>query len=125
MVDKTIGYIFHIMPNGRHYAHNIFSLVGLTVLVMLIWGKTAGYAWFLGYLGHLFVDRRSLVPWFFPLQKYNFKKGRLTFSPIQLVREALFLLLVLIIYRLSRELTFTAIATRKNPVIIPAGLATI
>ncbi len=101
-VDKTIGYVFHAMPNGRHYAHNIFSLIGLSLIVSLIWGKTTGYAWFLGYAGHLWADRKSLVPWFFPIRKYNFKKGRFAFGLSQFIRETVFLIITLIIYRISR-----------------------
>lgn len=95
IMDKTIGYVLHAMPNGRHYAHNIFSLMGLSLLVTLIWGKTAGYAWFNGYLGHLLADSDGCVPWLFPLKKYPFPKGRLTFQPAQLLRESLLLALVM------------------------------
>jgi hypothetical protein len=101
LVDKCIGYVFHMMPNGRHYAHNIFSLIGLSLAVTLVWGKEVGYAWFVGYLGHLLVDSKSWVPWFFPAQKYHFHRGRLSFKPAQLIREAIFLAVVLIIHRLS------------------------
>lgn len=97
IVDKTIGYVLHAMPNGRHYAHNIFSLLGLSLLVTLIWGKRAGWAWFNGYLGHLLADSTRRVPWFFPLKKYPFKKGRLTFQRDQLLHEALFLAAVLLL----------------------------
>lgn len=101
-VDKTIGYILHFMPNGRHYAHNIFSLVGISLGVGLIWGKVTGYAWFLGYLGHLLADSNSFVPWLFPIQKYAFKKGRLRApDPAHLIREIIFLLIVSIIHRIS------------------------
>lgn len=99
VVDKTIGYVFQAMPNGRHYAHNLFSLVGLSLLVTLVWGKAAGYAWFSGYLGHLLADSDRRVPWFFPLKKYRFKKGRLIFHPVQLLREALLLAIVWIILK--------------------------
>ncbi|MCL4297917.1 MAG: metal-dependent hydrolase [Anaerolineae bacterium] len=101
IVDKTIGYVFHAMPNGRHFAHNIFSLIGLSVLVGLVWGDAAGRAWFSGYLGHLLADTRRRVPWFFPLKKYPFKKGRLKFDPAQLLGETVILLLVLILSRKS------------------------
>ncbi|NJN94707.1 MAG: hypothetical protein HC875_11745 [Anaerolineales bacterium] len=74
IVDKTIGYVLQAMPNGRHFAHNIFSLLGLSLLVTLIWGRRTGYAWFSGYLGHLLADSTRRVPWFFPLKKYPFKK---------------------------------------------------
>jgi hypothetical protein len=99
IVDKSVGYVFHAMPNGRHYAHNIFSLVGLSLLVRLIWGRTAGYAWFFGYAGHLLADSESMVPWFFPLKNYPFKRGRLTFEPTQLIRESILLLLILIFWQ--------------------------
>ncbi|MFN8453854.1 MAG: metal-dependent hydrolase [Anaerolineae bacterium] len=102
MVDKTIGYIFHLMPNGRHYAHNLFSLLGSTLLVTLLAGRSTGGAWFLGYLGHLLVDTERMVPWFFPVKQYSFKKGRLHFKPAQLGREFLFLVLVLLLRRLSQ-----------------------
>jgi len=103
MVDKVIGYVFHAMPNGRHYTHNLFSLVLLSGAVALLWGKRAGYAWFIGHLGHLLADlgRNQLVPWFFPVKAYNFVPGRLRFKPSQLTRETIFLLVVFIIYRLS------------------------
>jgi hypothetical protein len=103
LVDKSIGYVFHLMPNGRHYAHNIFSLIGLSLAVTLVWGKAIGFAWFVGYVGHLVVDSSRMVPWFFPAQKYSFHRGRLTFNPSLLVREAIFLIIVLVIHRLSRQ----------------------
>ncbi len=99
MVDKTIGYVFHAMPNGRHYAHNVFSLVGVSVLVALIWGRATGYAWFMGYVGHLAADQGGLVPWLFPARKYTFKKRRFSFAPAQFIREAALLALVFIVYR--------------------------
>ena len=104
LVDKTIGYIFDLMPNCRHYAHNFFSLCGSTVLVMLLTGRSTSGAWFLGYLGHLLVDTERLVPWFFPVKQYPFKKGRLRFEPGQLGRELLLLGLVLLLRRLSQPL---------------------
>jgi hypothetical protein len=100
LVDKTIGYVFHAMPNGRHYAHNVFSLIGVSLIVTLIWGRITGFAWFIGYLGHLLADSKELVPWWFPVQKYKFTKGRLSFRFGQLFRETIFLSLVLAIYRL-------------------------
>jgi hypothetical protein len=101
LMDKTIGYIFRLMPNGRHFAHNIFSLVGLSLIVSLIWGRTTGYAWFIGYLGHLLVDSDNLVPWFFPFRNYPFEKGRLTFRPAQMLYEMLLVVLVVLIRRLA------------------------
>lgn len=103
LVDKSLGYGFRIMPNGRHYAHNIFSLVGSSAFVTAVWGKKTGYAWFAGYSGHLIVDRNSLVPWLFPLQAYNFTQGRLTWDRSQLFKEMLFLFLALIVYRLAPQ----------------------
>jgi hypothetical protein len=102
LVDKTIGYGLHLMPNGRHYAHNIFSLAGTTLLVMGLGGRRVGLAWGLGYLGHLLADYYGSVPWLFPLQGYDFRAGRLFFDPRQLARETLLLLLVLVISRLAR-----------------------
>lgn len=101
LVDKSLGYGLRVMPNGRHYAHNIFSLVGSTAFITAVWGRESGYAWFAGYSGHLFADRSGLVPWFFPLQAYNFTKGRLSFDRAQLFKEMLFLLLAVIVYRLA------------------------
>ncbi|MBE7552088.1 MAG: metal-dependent hydrolase [Anaerolineales bacterium] len=99
IVDKSIGYIFHAMPNGRHFAHNLFSLLGLSLLAGLIFGPAGGWAWFCGHLGHLLADSGRMVPWFFPLKKYPFQKGRLKFDPIQLLQETVILLLVLIFSR--------------------------
>jgi hypothetical protein len=101
LVDKTIAYGFHAMPNGRHYAHSLFGLLGSTLLVTLLWDRCRGSAWLLGYLGHLLVDTDRLVPWFFPLKQYPFKKGRLRFAPTELGWELLFLALVLLLRRLS------------------------
>ncbi len=101
VVDKTIGYVFQAMPNGRHYTHNVFSLVGLSLLVGLLGGQTAGRAWFAGHLGHLLADSDRLVPWFFPLKKYPFQKGRLAFGRMQMLKESMLLLAVLIIHRLD------------------------
>ncbi|HMR63262.1 MAG TPA: metal-dependent hydrolase [Anaerolineae bacterium] len=102
LVDKTIGYGLHLMPNGRHYAHNVFSLAGTTLLVAGLWGRRIGLAWGLGYLGHLLVDNYSSVPWLFPMHGYDFGQGRLFFNPRQIARESLLLLFVLVIYRLAR-----------------------
>jgi hypothetical protein len=101
-VDKFIGYVWGVMPNGRHYAHNIFSLIGLSAIVTLVWGKTAGRAWFAGYLGHLLVDAHRMVPWFFPVKQYPFRAGRLRFNPAQLFRESILLAVVLAVLRISR-----------------------
>lgn len=103
LVDKTIGYIFHLMPNGRHYAHNLFGLLGSTLLVMLLAGRSTGGAWLVGYLGHLLIDTERPVPWFFPLKQYPFKEGRLKFESGQLGRELLLLGLVLLLRRLSQS----------------------
>lgn len=100
-VDKTIGYFFHWMPNGRHYSHNLFSLA-LTTLLLTCWrGPAVGFSWFLSYLGHLLADSNSLVPWFFPLKQYPFKPGRLRFDRHQLWCESLLLGLVLLLRRLN------------------------
>ncbi len=102
VVDKSIGYLFHLMPNGRHYMHNIFSLVGFSWLVTLIWGQEAGRGWFMGHLGHLLADSSRWLPWFFPFKSYSFRPGRLRFDRSQLARESLLLGVVLVLYRLSR-----------------------
>ena len=101
-VDKFIGYIWGVMPNGRHYAHNLFSLVGLSALVALVWGKTVGQAWFLGYLGHLLADGNRFVPWLFPFKRYSFPSGSLRFNLVQFIREAIVLGLVLTLLRIAR-----------------------
>lgn len=102
VIDKTIGYIFHWMPNGRHYAHNIFSLVGSSVLVTFWGGKLMGPAWFMGYLGHLLADSDRMVPWLFPLKSYPFKRGELTFESNQLLKESIWLVLAAAMLRLTR-----------------------
>jgi hypothetical protein len=102
LVDKFIGYVWGVMPNGRHYAHNIFSLIGLSAMVTLVWGKMVGRAWFIGYLGHLLGDTQRLVPWFFPVKQYPFQAGRLRFNPAQLLKETIILALVLAVLRMSR-----------------------
>ncbi|HEX9921693.1 MAG TPA: metal-dependent hydrolase [Anaerolineae bacterium] len=103
MVDKSIGYVFHAMPNGRHYMHNLWSLLLMSLLVSLIWGRKVGQAWFIGHLGHLLADisRDSIVPWYFPVKKYRFRSGRLRFRPGQIMKELVLLGVVLIFYRLS------------------------
>jgi hypothetical protein len=102
LVDKFVGYVWGVMPNGRHYAHNIFSLIGLSAIVTLVWGKTVGRAWFTGYLGHLLVDSYRMVPWLFPVKQYPFRAGRLSFNPAQLFRETILLAVVLAVLRISR-----------------------
>jgi hypothetical protein len=102
MVDKSIGYVFHLMPNGRHYAHNIFSLVGSSVLVALVGGKLMGQTWFIGYLGHLLADSDRTVPWLFPLKSYPFQRGRLTLESKQLLKESIWLVLAAVMLRLTR-----------------------
>jgi hypothetical protein len=101
-VDKFIGYVWGIMPNGRHYAHNLFSLVGLSALVTLVWGQTEGRAWFVGYLGHLLVDGNRFVPWLFPFKRYSFPASKLTINLAQFLRETILLGLVLVLLRLTR-----------------------
>jgi len=102
VVDKSIGYILHLMPNGRHYAHNIFSLLGSSVLMTLVGGKLGGQAWFIGYLGHLLADSDRLVPWLFPLKSYPFQRGKLTFESDQLLKETIWLVLAVVMMRLTR-----------------------
>ncbi len=102
MVDKAIGYVFQAMPNGRHFSHNIFSLAGLSLAVSLAWGRSVGLAWFLGHLGHLLADSTGPVPWLFPASNYEFHKGQLRFDPTQMIRETIFLALVLVIRQTSR-----------------------
>ncbi len=101
-VDKPIGYIFHLMPNGRHYTHNIFSVILLSGAVTLIWGKAAGYGWLVGHLGHLLADADSMLPWFFPVKQYSFEPGRLELQPARFFRELVFLGMVLVAFRRSR-----------------------
>ena len=104
VIDKSIGYIFHWMPNGRHYSHNLFSLTLFSGFIALIWGRLVGFAWFMGHLCHLLADTspHGEMPWFFPLKKYTFVKGRLKFRRKHLVKESLLLGLVIILLRLSR-----------------------
>ncbi|MEW5959072.1 MAG: metal-dependent hydrolase [Chloroflexota bacterium] len=102
VVDKVVGYGFRLMPNGRHYAHNIFGLAGFSTLVTLIWGRAAGLAWFVGYLGHLLADSEGLVPWLFPLRTYPFRQGRLSVDLRQLLKELLWLMVMLLALRRTR-----------------------
>ncbi len=97
-VDKTIGYALNAMPNGRHFAHNIFSFVASSLLVGLIWGKKVGTAWFLGYLGHLLADDPRRVPWLFPVKKYPFKQQKFKFGWGRFFQESVILALVLLVY---------------------------
>lgn len=102
-VDKTVGYIFKLMPNGRHYAHNLFGLAGTTLIIRLLLGKSAGHAWFAGYLGHLLADDFAEIPWFFPLLSYRFLPGDgIKFQLNSMVREALFLGLAILFHQLSQ-----------------------
>jgi hypothetical protein len=103
VLDKTIGYVLKMMPNGRHFAHNIFSLLGLSLLIGLIGGRAAGYAWFGGHLGHLLADIRGFVPWFFPIKQYRFYEGKLVFKPLELIRETIFLSLTIAFYYFFRR----------------------
>jgi hypothetical protein len=98
VVDKTIGYGLKWMPNGRHFAHNIFSLLGLSGLVSLIWGAPTGLAWFWGYLGHLLLDCQGEVPWVFPLKHYPFKPGNLDLNWARLFKETGLLGAAIILY---------------------------
>jgi hypothetical protein len=100
VVDKSLGYVFCVMPNGRHYAHNIFALVLLGLGVWLVWGRRVGLGWLGGYGGHLLADGRK-VPWLFPVKSYCFYPGHLRLKPIQLLKESVFLVVVLFVYRLS------------------------
>ena len=102
MVDKSLGYVFRVMPNGRHYAHNIFALIVISLAVTLVWGKRTGIAWMVGYWGHLLADGRK-VPWLFPVKSYRFYPGRLKFNGLQFCKETIFLLVVMFLYRLSRN----------------------
>ena len=103
VVDKSLGYLVRLMPNGRHYAHNLFGLVLISALVTLIWGRLAGYAWLVGHLGHLLADASSTVPWFFPLKRYPIEEGGFELAPAQALRESLFLGLLLILLRPGRH----------------------
>ena len=104
IIDKSIGYLFHWMPNGRHYSHNLFSLVLFSGFITLIWGRAAGFTWFAGHLCHLLADTspQEKMPWFFPLKKYAFVKGSLRFRFKHLIKESVLLGVVIILLRLSR-----------------------
>ena len=102
IIDKIVGYVLHIIPGGRHMAHNIFSLIGTSLLVSLVWETSTGMAWFLGYLGHLVADNPRRVPWFFPAKKYPFRSRPFYFDWQQFFRECLFLTLALLIYVLRQ-----------------------
>ena len=102
IADKTIGYILKLMPGGRHCAHNIFSLLVSTMIITGLWGRSAGYAWFTGYTGHLLMDSNRFIPWFFPLKAYKFPKGRgISFKPIPIIKETLLLATAIILFYLS------------------------
>lgn len=98
VVDKTIGYVLGAMPGGRHIAHNIFSLLGVSLLVGLIWGRLAGFAFGFGYLGHLAADDLTRIPLFFPVRKYKFRQKRFNFNWPRFFKEFVVLGVVLIIY---------------------------
>ncbi|MEM7344905.1 MAG: metal-dependent hydrolase [Chloroflexota bacterium] len=102
LVDKTIGYLLHWMPHGRHYTHNLFSLIFLSSVVTVIWGKSAGRSWFVGHLGHLLADTKGIVPWFFPVKHYGIRPGRLRFRKRKMAREGLILAAVFTLYQLTR-----------------------
>ncbi len=103
VVDKTIGYILKLMPNGRHFAHNIFALIGSSLLVRVVLGGIAGRVWFAGYLSHLVADGTNRTPWLFPLRRYTFLPGRgLHFEWESLRWELLLLLVTLLLHRVSR-----------------------
>jgi hypothetical protein len=102
VVDKALGYVFHVMPNGRHYAHNIFAMALLWAVVTLVWGKQIGIAWLVGYWGHMLADGRK-VPWLFPVKSYHFYPGRLRFNIAQFCKEIIFLLVVIFLYQLTRD----------------------
>ncbi len=92
VMDKTLAYGFHLSPSGRHYAHNMVSLLLSSFIVMIIAGKAAGYAWFMGYLGHLIADNDKRVPWFYPFKQYHFEKGRgFQLDKVIFMKEVLFL----------------------------------
>ncbi len=99
VIDKSIGYLFHWMPNGRHFTHNLFSLTLLSIFITVLWGRAAGYGWFIGQLGHMIVDSDSTMPWLYPFKKYNFRKGRLKLNLGANLRELVFLLLIISVYR--------------------------
>lgn len=106
VVDKTIGYGFGAMPGGRHIAHNIFSMFGVSLLVGLIWGRLAAFACCFGYTGHLAADGLMRVPLFFPIRKYKFRQRQFSFGWQRFLKEAVVLGVVLVIYRvLHRKIT--------------------
>ena len=103
VVDKTVGYVFGAMPGGRHVAHNLFSLMGVSLLVRLIWGRLAGFACGFGYLGHLAADDLMRVPLFFPVRKYKFRQRNFSFGWQRFFKEAVVLGVVLVIYRVLQR----------------------
>jgi len=114
VVDKTVGYVFCAMPGGRHVAHNIFSMFGVSLLVGLIWGRLAGFACGFGYLGHLAADDPTRVPLFFPVRKYKFRQKQFSFGWQRFFKEAVVLGAVIVFYRiLQRQIhKSTVIATK-------------
>ncbi len=126
VVDKTIGYVLGAMPGGRHIAHNIFSLLGVSLLVGLIWGRFIGFAFGFGYLGHLAADNLMRVPLFFPVRKYKFRQREFYFNWPRFFREAAVLGVTLVIYAILQHKIQKSlvIATKQNPTIIASQVLT-
>jgi membrane-bound metal-dependent hydrolase YbcI (DUF457 family) len=79
VVDKTLKEL-QLRPNGRTFSHSLLGLGLSTLLVYLVWGKTIGRSWALGYLLHLCGDLGGTVPWFYPFKEYVFKLSPFTYK---------------------------------------------
>ena len=99
VVDKTIGHILHLMPNGRHIAHNLFALAGSSIIMTVVAGRSSGLSWFVGYAGHLLADYRVDMPWFYPAKAYPFKERSFSFGWQRFRLELIFLLVALVFYK--------------------------
>lgn len=109
VIDKTLAWVFGIVPSARHIGHTLLTASLLTAGASAIFGRSKGTAFGAAYLVHLVGDLwdEGHVPWLMPFKRYQNRSPRWT---VGLSSEALSLELVgaITIVLLSRAAAHTS-----------------
>ena len=92
-MDKTLAWVFHVVPSARHIGHTPFTAVLLSIGVSAILGRSKGVAFGTAYIIHLVCDlwHAGHVPWLMPFKKYSRRsqRWRVELSPEAALLEAI------------------------------------
>ena len=72
-IDKTLAWVLHVVPTGRHIGHTLFAAAVFSAVGAALFGREKGLAFGVAYISHLVGDRwhDGHVPWLMPLKRYD------------------------------------------------------